>query len=160
MPGEESPHDTDRYRGQEFTYESLLGARMTAGDRLAVMRNEHRGIVRQVGLVARSLRASRPNMGRLHDSISELSSRLETHFAHEEGTIYRPLDSRLERNSPTAELVRDHRAIRGEMKMLAMTCAEGSSAGELKDRFSALRSVLDRHLGKEEKVVFWLVEHL
>jgi hemerythrin-like domain-containing protein len=133
---------------------------MTTKDQLTILREEHRGIVQQLRLVRRSLEASRPGpQEKLHESISELGSRLEAHFDHEERTLYGLLDSRLKRSSPTSELVKEHRVIQGALRTLQTMGAERAPAVQLEGQLSSLRSALNRHLEKEEKVVFWLADY-
>lgn len=133
---------------------------MAGQDRVTLLRDEHRAIVRRVAAVGRQVGASPPAPpGDLRESISGLGLLLKTHFAHEEAAVFRPLDARLRGRSPIGELVDDHRSIREALDRLAGVClAAGVTPAEKRDRFSSFRSLLDQHLEKEEKVVFWLAE--
>lgn len=149
----------DRYRGQPFPSDFSETSSMSSGGWVALLRREHRGIVRQIGAVGRAVDAGGPRSGRrLSESITELGSRLEAHFSHEEAAIYRQLESTLKEDSPTQELFRDHRTIQGAFRRLGEMGAEGAPAEELKAQLASLRGALTGHIEKEERVVFWLAE--
>ncbi len=85
---------------------------------------------------------------------------LKTHFAHEETALYGPLDAKLKGSSPTRELVKDHQSIQEAFDRLADAClVSGAPSADQRDQLSSLRSLLNRHLEKEEKVVFWLADY-
>ena len=132
---------------------------MATKDEIPLLRDEHRGIMRRLGLIGRSLDS--PGIGHrkgFRESVSELGSRLEVHFAREERALYAPLSSRMKGGSPTEELLNDHQDIREAFDRLNRMGAEGASLSDLREQDSSLRSALKEHLGKEERVLFWLAD--
>lgn len=132
---------------------------MATKDQIPLLRDEHRGIMRHLGLVGRSLNA--PGTGPREDfreSVSELGSRLEVHFACEERVLYAPLSARLKGRSPTEELLNDHQGIREVFNSLNKMEAEGASVSDLREQVFLLWFALKEHLGKEERVLFWLAD--
>jgi len=95
--------------------------------------------------------------------IDALGGRLRLHFVLEEETVYRPLNFVLKEDSPTEELMEDHRSIRLAIKKLGRmdtSLREGqASMSDLRYQIRFLDSAFRKHFEKEEKVVFWLAEH-
>ena len=127
---------------------------------MTLLKDEHRLIARRIGAVERQIGSAGQGSGRnLRGSLSGLGTLLKTHFAHEEMTLYKPLDARLRGSSPTGELIEDHQSIRRAFDRLEGVCLDGEApSADRVRRLSSLRSLLNRHLEKEEKVVFWLAD--
>jgi len=136
---------------------------LPSGEEIALLREEHRAIVRDLGSVQRLLHEKKQHPQRRRESIDVLGARLRVHFAHEEETVYKPLNSVLKGRTPTKELMQDHRSIRQAFERLSrLSASRGNgqaSLSDLTDLFQFLQSALGKHLEKEEKVVFWLAEY-
>ncbi len=135
----------------------------TKRDRFTPLREEHKGIVRQLGLVRASIKDSSPSSTeRLRGLIDGLGSRLETHFIDEERILYKPLKQRLGKDSPTDEMMHDHKSIHRTFERLRSGSteydADSSRIGDLQLCFDSLQKELGGHLEKEEKVLFWLAD--
>lgn len=134
-----------------------------ASDRLAPLREEHEGIVRQLGLVRAGVKDSSPSSKRrLRGLIDVLGSRLEAHFIDEERILYKPLKQRLGKDSPTSEMMREHRSIHRTFEEVRSGSTEyegdGSRIGDLQLSLESLQREIGGHLEKEEKVLFWLAD--
>jgi len=131
--------------------------------RIALLREEHSAIFRQLGEVEKSFAKDRQHPQRRRELIDALGGRLRLHFVLEEEIVYRPLNFVLKEDSPTEELMEDHRSIRLAIKKLGRmdtSLREGqASMSDLRYQIRFLDSAFRKHFEKEEKVVFWLAEH-
>jgi hemerythrin-like domain-containing protein len=132
-------------------------------DRLKPLREEHKVIVRQLGLVRASIKDSSPSSTkRLRGLIDDLGSRLEIHFIDEEKLLYKPLKQRLRKDSPTDEMLEEHKSIHRTFERLRSGStqyeADRSRIGDLQLCLDSLQKELRGHLEKEEKVLFWLAD--
>ena len=136
---------------------------MPSEDRVGVLREEHRQIVRRLGQIEKSLEGHGNMDQKLRRSVADLGAQLRAHFAHEESVVYRPLKSTLGEDSPTEELMEDHHTIWTaftSFREMSSGKGDGEVPGEsLRGTMALLRSTLNRHLEKEEKVVFWLADY-
>lgn len=133
------------------------------GERLRLLREEHKGIVNQLALVRNAIGQSRsPPPEELLELISGLMSRIVKHFADEEKSVYRPLGRKLGEDSPTHQLMSEHESLRRGFGMLVRMCARyrgrGRSIKGVRHRFDSLREELSQHIKKEESVLYWLAD--
>jgi hemerythrin-like domain-containing protein len=130
-------------------------------DRIATLKNEHKGISRQLSVVRGELTASPPS-DRLQRSIGRLESLVERHFTGEEESLYKPLKLRLGRRDPVDAMTQEHRTIRRTLRELRSSLtrceADSSRVGELRSCFDSLQRDLGEHVEREETVIFWLAD--
>lgn len=117
----------------------------TIHGKLTPLREEHKGIMRQLSLVRASIRDSSPAADRLRGLVDGLGSRLEIHFVDEERILYKPLKLALGEDSPTSEMMREHETIQLSFERLRSGLEEfevdESRIGELR---LCLRSLQER----------------
>jgi hemerythrin-like domain-containing protein len=130
-------------------------------DRITPLKNEHKGITRQLGVVRGELTASPPS-DQLQRSIDRLESLVEKHFTGEEESLYRPLKLRLGRKNSVDAMTQEHKTIRKALRELHSSSerckADPSSVGGLRSCFDSLQRELGEHIEREETVVFWLAD--
>jgi iron-sulfur cluster repair protein YtfE (RIC family) len=104
------------------------------------------------------------NKGGLRGKTSEvflnLKSRVEKHFREEEAMLYRPLDLKMRLDSPTGDMMNDHRVIREKLDELGTWLEFHGKVYpqdlELESSLESLELLIQKHITKEEKVLFWL----
>ena len=130
-------------------------------DRITPLKNEHKGITRQLGVVRGELTASPPS-DQLQQSIDRLESLVGKHFTGEEESLYKPLKLRLGRKNSVDVMTQEHKTIRKTLRelrsSLARCKADSSRVGELRSCFDSLQRELGEHIEREETVVFWLAD--
>jgi len=130
-------------------------------DRITPLKNEHKGISRQLNVVGGEMTVSPPS-DQLQRSIDRLESLVEKHFTGEEESLYRPLKLRLGRKNSVDAMTQEHKAIRRTLRelhsSLARWKADSSRVGELRSCFDSLQRELGVHIEREETVVFWLAD--
>jgi hemerythrin-like domain-containing protein len=130
-------------------------------DRITPLKNEHKGISRQLSVVRGELTASPPS-DQLERSIDRLESLVEKHFTGEEESLYKPLKLRLGRRDSVDAMTQEHRTIRKTLRELRSSLtrckADPSRAGELRSCFDSLQREMGEHVEREETVIFWLAD--
>jgi hemerythrin-like domain-containing protein len=134
-------------------------------NRLAQLREEHRAIIRQLNLVRSSIKqGSRFSTEGLRELVDGLGKQMETHFKHEQETLYDPLRSALGKDNPAGSMLEGHKAMKRAynhlLSLLDDYVVRGSSHAKdslLSGIDSLLETILE-YVRKEEKVIFWIAE--
>ena len=132
---------------------------------LAPLRREHKELMLQLGFVVKGIASSPPDSSEvLGTLIEDFGARLETHFKHEEESLYGPLVSALGKASAVSPMMDGHRAMRRASKEMMVALAEyrarqrpGARAA-LEEKVGSLHRIVEEYVRKEEKVVFWIAE--
>jgi hemerythrin-like domain-containing protein len=118
--------------------------------------------MQQLALISNALAQSQSlSPEKLLELIDHLGSRIAKHFAYEEKILYKPLKMKLEKDSPTDEIILDHELIRRDFEILRRACVQygtSSSSVVLQRCLDPFQRELSEHLRKEERVLFWLAE--
>lgn len=147
----------------DSSVEALEGETEPTDDRIATLKAEHRGILRRFKLLSEAI-DRQAAAGTIQDLISKLEVLLESHFSHEQASLYEPLESRSEmKDSPARIMMAEHRAIGRAFKTLRSNMAESNrpssvSYEDLQSRIDTLQGLVSEHIRKEEKILFWIAQ--
>ncbi len=135
-------------------------------DRTGPLRHEHQLINHQLNQLIEQIsnlpKGKATSVAEVRKSILTLGPMLKSHFDNEEKGLYESLEASLGKDSPTEGLVGEHRAIYREFKQLVDILAkyedEPTFLRHLKTSVNLLQKMMNEHIEKEEKVVFWIAQ--
>jgi len=123
---------------------------------IQALTEEHHDILRQLTRLFIEVESRKDTV----ETFARLRLELNRHFREEETILYRPLGAHLGKDSPIAEMIREHRSIQSA---LARVGASLKPHARRRTYFDDLRPMLDSldklvhaHVNKEERVLFWL----
>jgi hemerythrin-like domain-containing protein len=127
-------------------------------DRVTPLKKEHAEIRHQLELVWTIMASSSNSRGRLRHAVNRLAALTETHFTEEETSLYEPLRSKMRSAGPVDSMGQEHRSILRDFRRLSASIRNQAQIRELRYSFILLETEIDKHIEREEKVLFWLAE--